>query len=154
MRKKRFTLIELLVVVLIFASIFVAILGILTIGKRSWRMGTIQAEIQQEARRAMGVMVRNLRGASSVDTGTFVSGISDDFIRFTSSGQTIEYALSGNELQKTVSSTTTFVARDIESVQFKLLGTDTIHIVLTTQKSSAFTGVMDTVLNSQVVLRN
>ena len=149
-----FSLIELLVVVLIFSSIFIAMLGILNVGKRSWSLGTTQAEIQQEARRAMSMITKELREASAIDSATFVSGISTGIIRFTLEGQTIEYTLNGTDLEKTVSSVTTSVARDVDGVQFKLLGSDIVHIALSTKRTSALTSDLQFNLNAHIKLRN
>ena len=152
---KGFTLVELLAVVLIFSIISAAIFGVLTIGRQSFQIGAIQVEVQQEARKAMDRMVRELRGASSIDQGTFTAGVSDDIIRFTLEGQVIEFAVvSGNQLQRTAAGTTTILANNIEDIQFELFGGNVVYLTLTTRKSSIFGHPVEVVLNSQVVLRN
>ena len=59
--KKGYTLIEMLVVVLIFTFLFAAILGVLTLSDRSWRLGQNKLAAQQETRKAMDNITRLLR---------------------------------------------------------------------------------------------
>lgn len=62
--KKGFSLIELMLVVLIFTFLFAATLTVLTSQDRSWREGYKKLAEQQEARKAMDIMVRLLRESS------------------------------------------------------------------------------------------
>ncbi|MFA4843175.1 MAG: type II secretion system protein [Candidatus Omnitrophota bacterium] len=59
--KKGLTLIEGMVVILIFGFLFSAILTVLTTSDRSWRIGQNKLTAQQEARKAMDIIVKALR---------------------------------------------------------------------------------------------
>lgn len=59
--KKGFTLIETMAVVLIFIFLFAAILGVLNLSDRSWRIGQNKLLTQQEARKAMDNIAGLLR---------------------------------------------------------------------------------------------
>ena len=154
--KKGFTLIELMVASIIFAIITGTTFSILTISRRSWEINTNRVLIQQEIRRSMTSMLKEIRAASAIDPSTFAGGISDDFIRFTLQGQTVEYALAGNQLQRTdvTAGDTTIMANEINDVQFMLIGGDTIHIFLSAQKTTGLGHLLQASLNSQVLLRN
>lgn len=58
---KGFTLVELMVVVVIFLIIIAAIYGVLSMGRQSWHTGNTQVEMQQETRKAMDRMVKEIR---------------------------------------------------------------------------------------------
>lgn len=60
-----FTLIEMMVVIAIFSMIMASIFGVLAIGRSSWYQGTTQIDTQQEARKAMDKIVRELRESGS-----------------------------------------------------------------------------------------
>lgn len=61
MKDHGFTMVELLVVVLIFTVISIAIFGVLLTGRQSWYAGNTQIELQEESRKAMRIMVKDLR---------------------------------------------------------------------------------------------
>lgn len=153
------SLVELLTVMLIFSLITIALFTVLAVGRRSWQIGTAQIEVQQEARRAMDSMIRELRAASVIDPGTFVNGVSDGVIRFTAAGNTIEFALNvpnfpADQLIRTQGATSTVLANDIDDIQFTLIGGNVVYIALTTQGRAVLGHQVQAVLNSQVVLRN
>jgi prepilin-type N-terminal cleavage/methylation domain-containing protein len=152
--REGFTLVELMVVMLIFSIILAAVYSVLTVGKASYQTGETQIIVQQEARRAMDEMVRELREASSIDPTTFAEGVSEDIIRFTLKTETIEYVVNARQLQRIVSGTTTILANNIENIQFTLSGGNKVYIVLTAQKTGIFVEPANIVLTSQVVLRN
>jgi prepilin-type N-terminal cleavage/methylation domain-containing protein len=150
-----FTLIELMVVMLIFSIISAAIFAVLAMGRQSWQIGTTRVEVQQEARKAMDSMLRDLRGASSIDPGTFVAGVSDDIIRFTLQGTQIEFALNpAGQLQRIESGVTTILANHVNAIQFELFGNNVVYLTLTTRKNTILGHSVEMSLNSQVVLRN
>jgi len=76
---KGFTLIELMVVIFIFSVIMAATFGVLSIGRQSWHTGSTQVELQQETRRAMDRMVRELRESGSTHISIPVGGSSITF---------------------------------------------------------------------------
>src|SRR3989338_6579992 len=60
-----FTLIEIMVVMAVFSIIVSSLFSILTIGRNSWYQGGTAVDVQQEARKAMDKMVRELRESGS-----------------------------------------------------------------------------------------
>ncbi len=156
---KGFTLVELMVVAVIFSLVLAATFAVLTIGRRSWQISNTQIEVQQQARRAMEAIVRDLRGASAVDPATFVDGVSNGIIRFTLEGEQIEFALDqegydAEQLIKTAAGTSSIIADDITGIQFNLFGDNVIYITLNSQKRNIFGRLLAASLNSEVVLRN
>ena len=149
-----FTLVELMTVAVIFLIVFTAIFLVLTMGRRSWQIGSAQVELQQEARRGMDAMIKELRQASSIDPTTFTDDLSNNIIRFTLSGQTVQFAVNGGQLQRTPTGVTPILAHDIENVQFRLLGGRAIYITLSTQRTTPLGRLVNVSLNSQVYLRN
>jgi len=101
--QRGFTLAELLVVstmvVIVMAGIFVLQQG----GVQAYLLGSNRVETQQDARVALDLMTRELRSAKSITTVTS----STDLTFVDQSGQTIQYALSGATLNRTVNATTT-----------------------------------------------
>lgn len=71
---RAFTLVELMVVILIFSIIAAAVFGVLSMGRKAWHNGTTQVELQQETRRAMDRMVKELRQSSATRIATSFSG--------------------------------------------------------------------------------
>lgn len=63
---KGFTLIEFMIVVIIFLIMLAAVFNALATGRSSWQSGNAQVQAQEEARRAMDWMVRELLGAKLV----------------------------------------------------------------------------------------
>ncbi|MBU3933383.1 MAG: prepilin-type N-terminal cleavage/methylation domain-containing protein [Candidatus Omnitrophica bacterium] len=74
-----FTLVELMVVIFIFSIIMAATFGVLSTGRQSWHTGSTQVELQQETRRAMDRMVRELRESGSTHISIPVGGGSITF---------------------------------------------------------------------------
>ena len=56
-----FTLVELMVVIVIFTIIVAGIFGVLYVGKENWYTGTTQIDLQEETRKAMRAIVKELR---------------------------------------------------------------------------------------------
>ncbi len=117
-----FTLIEMMVVMAIFSMIMASIFGVLAIGRSSWYQGTTQIDVQQEARKAMDKIVRELResgsqkitvGASQVTfqistgvdaNGQIIWGACTNWANNTTTvaGYAIKYYLSNNKLYRSV----------------------------------------------------
>ena len=154
MNKRGVTIIEMLLVAALLCIIILATFTVLTTGRKSWQIGVVKVELQQEARRAMDVMVRELRNAESVEADDFVGGVSTDFIEFTLQGAAIQYTVNANRLVRNPVELTPVLANDVHSVDFHLFGNNTIYIILTMQKTAASGYPVQVVLNSQAVLRN
>lgn len=152
--KRGFTILELLLTVLIFSAIFLATFTALSMGRRSWRIGIAQIEVQQDARKVMDAMLRELRAASAIDPSTFIDGVSDDIINFTVNAETVSYAVVAEQLVRTAAGTPSVLANNISGVQFNLFGGDVIYVNLTTQSTTVLGQPVQAILNSQVLLRN
>ena len=144
---KGFSLVELMIVLAIFSTILGAIYGVLGMSQSSYQTGDIQIVVQQEARKAMGKIVTEMREASSVN-------LSDEY-PFTISGQRIKYEVVNGQLQRTVQGgSMTILANNVANIQFTLYGSDMVRITLTTQKNTLLGRTITTNLSSQVTLRN
>ncbi len=69
-KQKGFSLIEMMVVVVILGLIVLGLVTFFTGGAKSWVAGQSQLEAQRNARQAMDIMVREIREAESVNSGT------------------------------------------------------------------------------------
>ena len=140
MKNRGFTLIEIMVVFTVFSIIIGAIYAVFTVGNQSWLQGAAQVDVQQEARRAMDWMIRELR--ESRDSGiTIASGGSSITFEIPSNlGSTdiiwdyqVQYFLSGAQLMRTLSDKSTGVpiaidvnrvlANDVNNLQFTRIQT-------------------------------
>ncbi len=144
---KAFTLIELMIAMAIFSIILGAIYSVLSMGRTSYYTGDIQIAVQQEARKAMDKMTREIREASSVN-------LSNNY-PFLIQASRIKYEVNSGQLQKIVEGgSTTVLANDVGNVQFTLIGGDMVYITLTTQKNTVSGRSLSADLTSQVKLRN
>jgi hypothetical protein len=173
-----FVLAEFIMVVLIFSMIMGGIFGILTVGRQSWHTGSIQVELQQQARRAMDWMVREIR-QSGLDYAPEhpgeVIGLADDglvhnTITFRMSqgwdnindwidwGNQIQYSVGGlnnQQLLRSEGPQTTVLANNVVGLEFRRQpGSPIVELSLQAQKVSAPGRTLQRTLNSQVVLRN
>ncbi len=131
----------------IFSIILGAIYSVLNMGRASYYTGDIQIAVQQEARKAMDKMTREIREASSVN-------LSDDY-PFAVEANRIKYEVNSGQLQRIVQGgSTTVLANDVGNVQFTLIGGDMVYITLTTQKNTVLGRSLSADLTSQVNLRN
>lgn len=176
MRKnKGFTLIEMMVVLAIFLIIGTAMFATLHMGRKSWQMGDIQVEIQQEVRRGMSSMVKELRQSwPAVIVGLPTGGIPYDAITFRipedidndgdvidahgniESGSQITYSLVSEQLLRSkVGVPARVLANNIQSLQFTRSGSGgKIAITLIAEKDTIFQHTLTAALTSQVTLRN
>ena len=174
MKRYGFTLVELMVVIFIFSIIMAATFGVLSMGRQSWHTGSTQVELQQETRRAMDSMVKELRESSpskiNITGGgtiiTFQVPINDnpDWGAEGSLGWSIEYSLSigsGQILRKILDNTGVeqaslkrILANNINTLSFTSVSSSEISIGITAQKDAIPGRTMQSTLNSQVTLRN
>ncbi|PIQ89018.1 MAG: hypothetical protein COV72_05085 [Candidatus Omnitrophica bacterium CG11_big_fil_rev_8_21_14_0_20_42_13] len=162
MKKRAFSIIELVVAVAIFSIILTVVFALLTGGQKAFDVGNIQIEVEQEARRALDYIVKELRqtrsnkvsgisegvNASSItfeipwdanDNGTVIEGggieWSDD-----PGGKrigTITYSLSGDQIVRTLSLSgeQSVLANKVATLNFNWpAGTDIIEIYITAEK--------------------
>lgn len=181
--KRGLSLLEILVAVGIFSIIIVAAFGVLISGRRAFETGDVQIEVEQEARRAVDYMSKELRQASSVKITAPAEGASGSSVTFevpydvdgdgdvinslggiewsNDSGGigTITYSLaSGQALRNLSLGGQTVLANRISALTFnRPLGKDIVEISLTAEKYAlkGFTSPTITIsLNAQVKLRN
>ena len=179
-----FSLLELLVAVAIFFIIIGAVFSLLISGKKAFETGSVQVEVEQEARRALDYMTKELRQSSANKIQVLSEGVSPSTIIFeipydvdgggvinaaggiewsndTGGIGTITYSLSGDQIIRTLGSIRSVLANKISKLTFsRLLDADIIDIRLTAEKY-ALTGFTSSGspkvtinLNSQVKVRN
>ncbi len=170
--RKGMSLAELLVSVFIFSILSAALLAVIVVGQRSWTTNEVKIGLRQELRKSMETMIYDLRQAGNVsianvpadDTwyptiifqipSTVTGGI------ITWDANAIQYVLGGtdgHQLRKVRAGTTQVVSKNIKSLQFRRLSSDSniLEVSLTAQDVIALTGntlTMD--LDFQVELRN
>ncbi len=136
-----------MVVLLIFSIIIGATYTVLAIGKNSFQTGDIQILVQQEARKAIDKIAREVREASSVN-------LSEEY-PFNIGGQKIKYEVIDGQLLKGIQGqSSTILANNINSVQFSVLGGNVVYITLIAQKNDVSGRILSATLTSQVTLRN
>src|SRR5215470_300257 len=85
-------------------------------GQQAYLFGAARVETQQSARVALDLMTRELRSAQSITTIASCSGGACTDLTFVDqNGNTIEYALSGTTLTRTVSGTATTLATGVQA---------------------------------------
>lgn len=123
-----FSLIEVMVVIAVFSIIIASVFSIMTIGRNAWYQGGTAIDVQQEGRKAMDKMVRELRESGSqkqnlptsspyqanevifqisvgVDTdGNIIWGATTDWADSTTvtASYAIKYYLSNNKIYRSV----------------------------------------------------
>ena len=143
------TLVEALITVTIFTMLLSTAVAILLTSTESWDMNSVRAELMQEQRKAIEWMKSDLmQGGYSTITNVPADGASYTTITFrTSNGigsgaiswssSTIQFVLSGTNLQR-VSSSTKVIALDISSLNFTRQSStpSVVEVSLTAQKTT------------------
>lgn len=140
MKRYGFTLVELIVVIFIFSIIMAAIFAVLSMGRQSWHTGSTQVDLQQETRRGMDRMVKELRQSGQTKLFTIIGGVTAPFpanntpyntIIFQKAqgwdsvndvinwGNQITYSLAGNQAQRASAGSTTILANKVATLEFK-----------------------------------
>jgi len=175
---KGLTLVELMIVLLIFSIILGAIFAIMNVSRTSWQTGNVQVEMQQETRKGMDRMLRELRqSGQTIITGVPANGVSYSSIAFqipedgdndgdvTDGSGNIEWSaqityslggLDGEQLLRTSGGSSIVMANKIISLQFSRAATtpNILEISLQAQKNTAQGTTIQSNLNSQANLRN
>ena len=171
-----FSLVEILITVLLFSLVFMASFAVLTAGKNSWYTGDVEVEINQEIRKGLLTMNRQLRQSrSSVITGVFPDGNYYNSITFKipedidADGDVIDalgnmewsdditYSLNArNQIIRTLSGNTTILANYISNLQFRRPAgsPDVIQIYVTAQKETALKRTLTSDIMSSIRMRN
>lgn len=136
-----------MIVILIFSILLGAIYVVLSISQTSFQAGSAQIVVQQEARKAMDKVVKEIREAASVNLGNAYP--------FTIWGEKIKYEVTNGQLLREVEGQSpTVLANNVTSIQFTLSGGDIVYIILAAQKTTVFGRILNATLNSQITLRN
>ena len=182
--KTGLTLIDVIAAFSIFFIILAAALGVLTMGRESWQSGSVQIQVQRDARRGMDTMVRELRqsGSSTIEV-VLPDGSPYDNITFRIPedidndgdvidnngllewGNSISYFIDTNDvnsdgitsqLLRSAGGQSRVLANNITNLQFRrgLTTPNIIEIALQAQKSIVPGRSLQATLNSQVSLRN
>jgi hypothetical protein len=171
-----FSLVEILITVLLFTLVFMATFAVLTAGKNSWYVGDVEVEINQEMRKGLLVMNRQLRQSrSSVITGVLPNGSYYSSITFKVPEDTdndgdvidalgnmewsndITYSLNAsNQIIRTFSGNTTILANSISNLQFRRPAgnPDVVQIYLTAQKATVLGRTLTSDIMSSIRMRN
>lgn len=173
-----FTFIEVLAVIIISLIVMAGIFVALSAGRQSWFTGSAQVELQQETRRAMDTMVKELRQCiRATIVGVPNDGFSYPAITFQmpedidndgdviaadgslEQGSQITYllgGLNGDQILRTSAGFTAVLANKIINLKFKRpLGTlDIMQVSLHAEKNTLQGRLMQSGLRSQVGLRN
>lgn len=172
-RSKGSALLEVLVAVFIFMLLLGMISLILATGRNAWYIEDVSVELQQELRKAMTVMVKDLRQtSSSTIVGVPSNGSWSNTIYFRKpTGITYGYvdwgpqnqflllgtSTTGMQLLRAVGGTTTeVIANNINSLQLRrqFATRDIIEVVLGAQKTTTKGTQITDSLSFQVKMRN
>ncbi len=157
-----FTLVELMLVVFIFSIILGVVFVVLSMSSRSWQSGNVQVEVQQETRKGMYSMLKELRQSSlaritvTADMVTFRIPQNVDNSGNITWGEDIVYSLgglNGEQLLRTQDEESRVLANNVQSLQFSASGKE-ITITLVAEKESVPQRTITATLSSQVTLRN
>lgn len=163
-----FTLSEVLVAVFIFSLLGAACYGIMASGSSSWQVNRTRIELQQELRKSQDWMIHDLRqSGSGVITTVPADGNWYTSITFrtcagasggaiTWSADTIQFALSGTQLQRTSGGTTKVLGQSISSLQIRRQAAtpNLVEVALQAQKNVPSAPAITFNLSFKVQLRN
>ncbi|MBU1062237.1 MAG: prepilin-type N-terminal cleavage/methylation domain-containing protein [Candidatus Omnitrophica bacterium] len=167
---KGFNLIELMIVIVIFSIILGAIFATMTISGLSWYSGSTQVEMQQEVRRGLDRIVKELRQSNpTMITGVPANGIPYNSISFRlpltdnngdiTWSNTINYSLGGlnnRQLLRTEGTNQEILANNIVGLQLtrQVSASNIIEVTLQSQKATVLGHIVATTLNSKIKFRN
>ncbi len=113
--KKAFTLLELLVAIALVSTFAVTVLWLFSTGLKTWGFGYNRARLRQDVSAAMQRMVRELSQTNSISSAqddqiTFLADLDDN-----GTDETVAYALSGADLQRTEGTVVSVLAFDVQT---------------------------------------
>lgn len=172
-KNKGLTLTEIIIVIFLFSIILTAIFTVLAAARTSWKSGSSQLSVQQEARRGLNAMAGELRQVRlSTITGVPADGSNNISVTFqipvaisetgTTWSTNIQYSLgglNGAQLLRTQDGTQRVLANNVSLLNFTrdASAPATINISITAQKST-FPGFSvsqsNITLNTEVKVRN
>lgn len=173
-----FTLIELMVVVAIMTIVISSLFGVLTVARQAWSIGSMRVELQQEIRKAIDTITKELRqtGISTIigvpaDGNLYTSIIfqipddidaDGDIIDAGGSiewGAPITYAMGGlanEQILRTSGGSTKVVSNKVSSLQFRRLvaSPKIVEISLQAQDNTIEGRLVQVAMHSEGTLRN
>jgi Tfp pilus assembly protein PilW len=165
-----FSFAELIIVVLISTMLIAGIYTVLSTGKNSWEINRDRLELQQELRKSLDWMRRDLRQAGvSTITGVPADGNWYTSITFktptgvvsgsASWSATIQYHLGGTgnkQLLRTTGGVDRIVAQDMNTLQFRRTAADAsvVQISASAQTNTAQHGLISITMTGQERMRN
>jgi len=172
-KNKGLTLVEIILVIFLFSIILTAIFSVLAAARSSWKSGSSQLSVQQEARRGLNTMAGELRQARlSTITGVPADGSNNISVTFqipdaisessTTWSKNIQYSVGGlnsAQLLRTQDGQQRVLANNVSALSFirDTLAPATINISITAQKSTfpGFSASQSNItLNTEVQVRN
>lgn len=163
---------EVMVVILIFSLLLGVVFTILATGKNAWYIGDTSVELQQELRKAMTIMARDLRQTGSAKiigvppNGSWCSSITFQkptganfgYITWGPQNQFVLGGLNNRQLLRlnALGNTEEVLANNINSLQIRrqYATRDVIEVVLNADKSTVKGTQINRDLSFQVKLRN
>jgi type II secretory pathway pseudopilin PulG len=170
-RDEGLTLIEIIVVVFLFSIILASIFTVLATARNSCKSGASQLSVQQEARRGLNVMTKELRQArTSTISGVPPDGTDYSSITFqipetisedeTTWSSTIQYSVRGlnnTQLLRVQDGNERVLANNVSALGFRRSTPETLDITITAQKNT-FPGLgtiqSNLTLGCEVKIRN
>jgi Tfp pilus assembly protein PilW len=162
-----FSFAELIVVVLISTFLIGALYTVLATGKNSWEINRDRIEIQQELRKGMDWMRRDLRqagvttivGVPADGTGyTSVvfqtpAGVSNGYVTWSA---TVQYSVNAGRLIRTTGGVNRIVAQNFNTLQFRRTAADpfVMEISAQAQKNTPQHGLISMTVSTKERMRN
>lgn len=163
-------LIEVLVAVFIFMLLLGLIFAILATGKNAWLIEDASVELQQELRKAMTAMAKDIRQTGSAtiigvpatgswsDNITFrkPTGVTYGYIIWGPQTQFLLGGLNGKQLLRRVGMADEVIANNVNSLQIRrqFFTRDIVEVVLDADKTTVKGTQIDGTLSFKVKLRN
>ncbi len=170
-KNQGYSLVEVVAAAFLFSLMVGACLMIFLSGSDAWQVTSLSVQLQQERRKAMDWIKEDLveAGSSTItdvpaddawyNTITFQTpaGVSGESITW--STDTTQFALggsNGDEIIRTVGSTTKTLAQNIQSLQFRRQSTNPsiVDVVINSQKSTTRGILVSNTSSFKVKLRN
>ena len=162
---------EILLTLFIFALIIASIFGVITVGERSWQIGSVRVGLRQELREAMVDMMRDLRqcGYATISgvpaNSSWYSAITFSIPEGVVGGKIdweddqIQYLLGGadgRQLLRILGAEQRVVANDIISFQVRRISSSAhiVEVLLQAEKTTVKGHLIVTSLNFQAKVRN
>jgi len=181
--RKGVTIIEIMIVVAISTALGAAISYILLVGGASWYSGDAGVQVDQEARRGMYTMLRELRNTRALATiinvpaddifyNTITFKVPDAVVTNVSGkifyvpvvnalgnivwGDPVTYSVANSQLRRTSGGSVTVLANNVNSVTFRrqTSAVDVLEISIQTTKTTPQRRVITAALSCAVKMRN